>query len=400
VATVGIQDETGTVGLRVAYNVPYAHPGLRVHLSHQDDWLSVTPTAGSIPPGGSDTLHVRFDARQYKDGDYAGEVRIESNDVHEPLLAVPCALHVGLLRAQAQPLPGRLDAVSQAPLVRLLLAPPSPAANVIAGSLRLNGAPVTPASDLAREPDGRLDVTLGALDVLARSGAAPRDTVTLSGEYDAGGWFVAEAPLHVTPPSLSGGPLPAFASGEREQKWRTDDTIPLDWSAPASGAERYDVAWSADGGVRWTTLASVTSSSFALVAPDTTSGALVEVVARHGDAVAGTWLSAPFVVLPPVSGGGPGPPARFALRLTSATPASNGAHFSLELPSAGDADVGIYDLTGARVVQLVRGPLPAGRHAVAWDGLRSDGSRAAPGIYLVRARHPSGSATLRVIALR
>ena len=55
---------------------------------------------------------------------------------------------------------------------------------------------------------------------------------------------------------------------------------------------------------------------------------------------------------------------------------------------------------GDRVAQLVRAPLPAGRHAVAWDGLRSDGSRAAPGIYLVRARHPAGSATLRVIALR
>ena len=40
------------------------------------------------------------------------------------------------------------------------------------------------------------------------------------------------------------------------------------------------------------------------------------------------------------------------------------------------------------------------RHAIAWDGLRSDGSRVAPGIYLVRARHPAGSATLRVIALR
>jgi subtilisin family serine protease len=399
-ATIGLQDETGTVGLRVAYDVPYAHPGLRVHLSHQDDWLTVTPAAGSLPPGESDTLHVRFDARQYQDGDYTGEVRIESNDVRQPLLSVPCALHVGLLRVPAQPQPGRLDAVSLAPLVRVLLAPPSPTANLVAGSLHLNGVPVAPWTEPAREADGRLTVALRALDVLSRSGAAPRDTVTLAGEYDAGGWFAADTPLRVAPPSLTGGPLPAFASGEREQKWRTEDTILLDWGIPATGVERYDVNWSADGGVRWTTLASVTAPPFALVAPDTTSGALVEIVARHGDAVAGTWLSAPFVVLQGASGGGPGPPARFALRLTSATPASDGAHFSLELPSPGDADVAVFDLAGARVAQLVRGPLPAGRHAVAWDGLRSDGSRAAPGIYLVRARHPSGSATLRVIALR
>jgi flagellar hook assembly protein FlgD len=52
------------------------------------------------------------------------------------------------------------------------------------------------------------------------------------------------------------------------------------------------------------------------------------------------------------------------------------------------------------VARIVHGTLPAGRHAIAWDGLRSDGSRAAPGVYLVRARHATGSATLRVIALR
>jgi flagellar basal-body rod modification protein FlgD len=104
-------------------------------------------------------------------------------------------------------------------------------------------------------------------------------------------------------------------------------------------------------------------------------------------------------VVPGPSEGGAGLPTRFALRLTSASPATNGARFSLELPSAGVADVVVFDVTGARVAQLVRGSLPAGRHAIAWDGLRSDGSRAAPGIYLVRARHPAGSATLRVIAL-
>ena len=399
VATIGIQDETGTVGLRVAYDVLYAHAGLRVRLSHQDDWLSVDPAGGSLPPGGIDTLHVHFDARQYKDGDYAGELRIQSNDVHVPLLAVPCALHVGLLREVAGPQPGALDAVSATPLIRFLLSPPT-GASVVAGSLRLDGVPIAPRSDLGHEPGSGLSVPLSAVDVMACVGGAPRDTVTLSGEFDAGGWFTAEAPLHVRPPALTGGPLPAFGSGAPTQKLRTDDTTPLEWSAPADGAERYDVMWSADGGMRWSALASVSAPPYAFVAPDTSSGALVEVVAKRGDAVAGTWLSAPFVVLPGANYGGPGPPVRFALRLTSATPASDGARFLLELPSAGEADVGVYDLAGARVARLVHGPLPVGRHAIVWDGLRSDGSRAAPGIYLVHARHATGTATLRVIALR
>src|SRR6185503_9128774 len=37
--TIGIQDETGTVGLRMAYNMRYVHAGLRVRMSFQEDWL-------------------------------------------------------------------------------------------------------------------------------------------------------------------------------------------------------------------------------------------------------------------------------------------------------------------------------------------------------------------------
>ena len=50
-ATVGLQDETGTIGLRVAYNASYVHPGLRVRIAHQDDWLRPNRTSGSVPPG-------------------------------------------------------------------------------------------------------------------------------------------------------------------------------------------------------------------------------------------------------------------------------------------------------------------------------------------------------------
>jgi subtilisin family serine protease len=399
VATIGIQNEAGNVGLRVAYNVLYAHPGLRIRLSHQDDWLAVEPAGGSIPPGASDTVHVRFDARQYKDGDYAGEVRVGSNDALQPLLVVPCALHVGLVRDPAEPVPGTLDAVSHTPLVHVLLRARTVSAGVVATSLRLNDVPVTPFHDITRENDGRWNVTLSAVDVLARSGGA-RDSVQLSGEYDGLGWFAAEALLRVRPPALTGGPLPSFGADARTWKIRSDDTVDLTWGAPAAAVERYDVAWSGDGGVRWAPLASVTSAAYALVPPDTSSAALVEIVARAGDAVVATWLSAPFVVLPGGPDGGSGAPTRFALRLTSGSPTSNGARFSLELPSAGEADVAVFDLAGARVAWIVHGPLPAGRHAIAWDGRHSDGSRAAPGVYLVRARHPSGTTTLRVIALR
>src|SRR5262249_32731354 len=162
------------------------------------------------PPGGSDTLRVRFDARQYKDGDYAGEVRIASNDVEEPQLAVPCAMHVGLLRDPAQPQPAGFDAVSITPLVHFVLSPPTPGAGLVEGSLRVDGLPLRLALEPRPAPGGNLDLAVRSVDVLARTDGATTGRFTLTGEYDADGWFSADAPLTVTHPSLTGGPLPAF----------------------------------------------------------------------------------------------------------------------------------------------------------------------------------------------
>src|SRR5262249_3293267 len=209
--TIGIQDETGGVGLLVAYNVPYAHPALPVRLSHQDDWLTLDRASGSLAPAGSDTLRLRFDSRQYRDGDYAGEVRIASNDVTEPLLVVPCAMHVGLLVDPAEAHPDGFDAVSVTPLVRFVLSPP-PGGSLVPSSLRLNRVGVTPAQEPTRTRDGKLEVALKAVDVLVLAGPGRGAADTLTGEYDGGGWFAAEAALAVGPPGMLGGPLAPFGS--------------------------------------------------------------------------------------------------------------------------------------------------------------------------------------------
>jgi subtilisin family serine protease len=407
VATIGIQDETGTIGLRVAYRVPYVHPNLRVRLSHQDDWLTLDHASGSIPPGAADTLRVRFDSRQYKDGDYSGEVRIASNDVDQPQLAVPCAMHVGLLRDPAELQPAGFDAVSVSPIVRFLLSAPSPLANVIVPSLRLNEHVVRPALEPVRESDGRLSLAFRAVDLLAlvgRSagveapGAARPDTLT--GEYDAGGWFAAGASLAISAPGMAGGPLPAFGSDLRPTILRGGAAVDLAWLPPAGGADAYDVAYSADGGVRWSVVDHGPGTAFRYVPPEPATSGLLEVVARRGDAVAGTWLSAPFIVLPSLPGPGPSVPLAFALRLAGASPARDILRFKLELPQAGPGEVAVFDLRGARVRDLARGELPQGRLGLTWDGTLRDGSRAAPGVYLVRARHATGAGVLRVVLLR
>ena len=44
--------------------------------------------------------------------------------------------------------------------------------------------------------------------------------------------------------------------------------------------------------------------------------------------------------------------------------------------------------------------LPAGPHAVSWDGNDSRGVSAPPGVYLVRAVTPSGESSLRAVRVR
>ena len=60
----------------------------------------------------------------------------------------------------------------------------------------------------------------------------------------------------------------------------------------------------------------------------------------------------------------------------------------------------MYNSVGRRVRTLVDGELPAGAHRAAWDGRDETGESAASGVYLVRLRSASGTATRRLLLLR
>lgn len=61
---------------------------------------------------------------------------------------------------------------------------------------------------------------------------------------------------------------------------------------------------------------------------------------------------------------------------------------SYALPSAGSAELAVFDAQGRRVRTLVSGERPAGPTSVVWDGTRDDGSGAGPGVYFVRLASP------------
>ena len=65
-------------------------------------------------------------------------------------------------------------------------------------------------------------------------------------------------------------------------------------------------------------------------------------------------------------------------------PSASVAHFDVALPRAERVTLALFAANGARLRTIVDGTLPAGRHALEWDGRDERGARLAPGIYWAR----------------
>jgi len=70
------------------------------------------------------------------------------------------------------------------------------------------------------------------------------------------------------------------------------------------------------------------------------------------------------------------------------------------LSQAGHVDLGIHDLRGRRVVTLVGGARPAGRHQVVWTGCDGRGRAVASGVYVVRLQAGGKTETAKVLLVR
>lgn len=93
-ATIGIQNATRNDGLQVVFNAAYVRNDLAIRFRPPARFLTVTPEAGSIPPGGSLDLTVGFNAANLFGGHYDGQVRIRGNDPVLPQKDVPADLDV------------------------------------------------------------------------------------------------------------------------------------------------------------------------------------------------------------------------------------------------------------------------------------------------------------------
>ncbi len=95
-----------------------------------------------------------------------------------------------------------------------------------------------------------------------------------------------------------------------------------------------------------------------------------------------------------------GLPAGPQLQQNAPNPFNSETVISWFLPEPGPARLEVFALTGQRQAVLHRGPLPAGRHRIHWDGRDSEGRPLASGVYLYRLVSPGGVLTRKLTLLR
>jgi subtilisin family serine protease len=93
-ATVGIQNSTKSVGLKVAFNQPYLHDRLTVRMVPVPQWVTVSPASGRLGAGESIPLNVALNAFGLDAGAYGAAIRIPTNDPLRPVLDVAATLDV------------------------------------------------------------------------------------------------------------------------------------------------------------------------------------------------------------------------------------------------------------------------------------------------------------------
>lgn len=91
-ATIGIQDATGTIGLRPSYNTRYARSIFAVRLENHPLWITSVPAAGTVAAGGSVSVPVGLDGTGLCGGTYVANLRVLSNDPDSPEIVIPVTL--------------------------------------------------------------------------------------------------------------------------------------------------------------------------------------------------------------------------------------------------------------------------------------------------------------------
>jgi hypothetical protein len=94
-ASIGMENNGGTIGLSVVHNAAYLHNTLAIAFGRGISWLAETPVTGSIAPNDSVKVALAFNTVGLANGSYSGALAITSNDFNHNPKSVPVRLTVG-----------------------------------------------------------------------------------------------------------------------------------------------------------------------------------------------------------------------------------------------------------------------------------------------------------------
>jgi subtilisin family serine protease len=405
-ATIGIQNGTKDVGLTVAYNAAYVKDRLRVRFSNRPGWLTVSPIAGVTPAGECDTLTVGFRASGLADGDYAGLLRVASNDLDEPYTLAPCSLHVGVATASFDLAPNTLNRSSNGNWVQGKLTPPAgwmPGDIVTSSVLLVRTVPVAPGAPVSYdETMAFYKFERTALMVLLPTG--DEVPVEVIGRVDDATWFRAVDHVRVLKPAMTvNGPLAGYGEGgEDAPGFRSGEMLQLRWADPEGHtATSYQLWYSENAGQSWTLVADgLTQREYAWTVPVLPTGqGMLDLAGLDEIGVMGSWLSETFTVSGGATATEEPPPTQFGLSFVGPNPAAQ-PRLELALPVAATVRVRVHDVRGALVRELAEGDFEAGRHRLQWDGTGTAGQTVHPGMYFIRAEAGGRAMNLRVVLVR
>jgi Peptidase family C25/Secretion system C-terminal sorting domain len=95
-ATIGIQNDTGSIGLTSIYNGTYVENDLAILYYTSTVWFEALDNIGLLTPGQSTQAQIAFDGEGLPDGVYEGALNVSTNDQDLPLVVIPVAMYVGI----------------------------------------------------------------------------------------------------------------------------------------------------------------------------------------------------------------------------------------------------------------------------------------------------------------
>ena len=207
-------------------------------------------------------------------------------------------------------------------------------------------------------------------------------------------------PQDYQPPAVS---VTAPNGGE---EWDVDSEHQITWVATDNKTvDSVSIYYSIDGGVTFPdTIATreANDSTFAWIVPDTPSDScVVKIVAYDSSLNSAEDVSNAFFSIKGIVGAKSVPEvARFGLMQNRPNPFNPLTSIEFSLDERARVTLRVYDISGKVVKTLVQETVPAGRHAVKWNGEDEAGRTVASGVYVCRLDTPGKTDMRKMVLLR